>query len=255
MHICALLDDAAFRRVRASLLPSVTIQRLGVYELERELKAGYAGALILDPCIVRGDVFTSILSAAVDGGEAVLLYIPAQGAVGIERALEAARRLVVETVTAGIDDEPAVIRSRVSDMMRPSVPALILHGIADLLVDVPPALQRVSVSLFGWSALPASASTLATKVGVPMRTVNRWFEKARLRSGGLLLMGAQLGRAWIPLGNRHYSLTDVARISGLGSVRALTRAFHTVIGMSPRRARRSLNEAMFARPIITAVRR
>lgn len=165
MQIYSLLGDQEYRRVRDSVPQSVEILRLGAHQLERELRDGRAAALILDPCVVRADAFTSILSATVEGGEALFLYIPAVGEAGIERTVEAARRLVVETVTAGVDDEPAVIRARVLDMMRPSVPALILHGIADLLNGLPSLVQRRIVNLFGWGALPDSASALAARRG------------------------------------------------------------------------------------------
>jgi len=254
MQIHALLDAEAFRRLRTSLGPSVTLVQIGAQEAERDLRSGRVAALVLDPCIVRGDVFTAIVSAAAQGGEGMLLYLP-WTQLGAERALEAARKLAVEVVISGIDDEPAVLRALLSDLMRQSVPALVLRELADRFAGLKPVLQRASIGLFGWRSLPESAGALATAAGMSRSTVNRRLSGVGLQGSWLLLTCARLARTWAALEEAHSSIPRVASVGGFPSPGAFTHDFRKVIGLSPRNAIRLLNGASFAKRLIEAVKR
>lgn len=254
MQIHALLDAETFRRLRTTLGPSVTLVRLSASEIERDLRSGRVGAIVVDPGIVRDEVFTAIVSAAAQGGEGMLLYPPLTK-LGIERALEATRKLTVEVVFSGTENAPTVLRALLPNLMRQSVPALVLRELADRIAGLKPVMQRVSIGLFGWGSLPESTGDLAKAAGVNRSTVNRWLHAVGLEASWVLLTCARLARSWAALEEADKSIARVAQVGGFPSPGAFTRDFRAVVGLSPRNAIRELDRARFAERLIAAVKR
>lgn len=94
--------------------------------------------------------------------------------------------------------------------------------------------------------LPRSVHSFAAATALHRRTLERHLARVGIQGAKRLLDAARLTRAWAPLSQRTFSMTQVAARAGFSSPRTLDRSFHEHLGMSPSHAARDLYSSTFA---------
>ena len=247
----AVLSDLGIRRLRIRLPSSrIEVTQSSPEELENALARGERTALILDPTALQYESFMALVEASNRAGVGLLLYGP-HNKITTARAAEAARLRTIELLFYDAEDEADLLFTLLESIVEPSVPALVLRGLAARFQRLPVALQEVLLDTLGWRTLPASVNAVARLAGLSPRTSQRRFRSAGLVSCERVLCAVRLSRNWRRLAGGA-TLDGVATSGGFGTVRSLTKTCHLMLGLAPRKAARLLNPRQVAGLLVKA---
>jgi AraC-like DNA-binding protein len=233
MKILALLPDDARHVLERSLTSAQRLVRAGGAEaVVSALRERRCDALVLDPVLVDSDDFDRVLRVASERSVPIMLYatLEPRAARRIVQAVEVVAR---ELVLRGADDTPELVRHKLSALLEPSAPAMLLSRTASRFRAFPDRLQTASVGLFGRHTLPRWVNGLVKESGLARRTVDRWMHRGGISGAARLLDAARLARVWEPLVERKHPMVAVAVECGYARSRLLTAHTRRIAGVSP----------------------
>jgi AraC-like DNA-binding protein len=253
MRIVAMLASEGNARLRAALPSSWTVRSardlsdvVGVLETRERV------AVVIDPTTISLRALTDLANTCARFGTRFLVYT----ALGIESAqciVALPGKTDFDVVFHDAEGETAHLTSRLLALNEPSVQTLVLQGLRQAVLELPPELGREVVGLFGGIRVPSSPQELFARVAPGHR--RRW-ERALSRAGlcnaSLLLAAARLTRSWDLLRTAE-SVSRVAELSGFASTRSFNKHFRAAFNTSPRHGRGDLTTEEFARRIVQHV--
>jgi hypothetical protein len=252
VQVLALLKADRFKQFRATLAPNYEIRSVDLAKLELRLAQSDAKLVVVDPSRMRPDAFIALVGTArAQGNAAVLVHAPLTPETA-RVVVEASRILPIETVFFDSYDERDALVRVCEQLMVPSVPALILRGIATNLSEMPPELTTRVVGLFGGQPFPSSTSAMLEGFGASVGTVRQWLTVAGITHPHHLRSCAVLARIFPELGRKGKLLSQIVERFDAGSERAFRRVCESLTGLSPRHAGR-LSEAEFASRLLSVV--
>lgn len=253
MHILAMLTADGLGRLRTNLPRTRPLQGASVVQLRAALESSRSDTVILDPCHVRRDLYGLIVDLAARSGARVVFYCGAEH-VALRRVLEAARLMPVELIIPGSEDECELLLDATAPGSDMSVPALVLHGLAEPIRRIRPVLATAAVGLFGGRAIPATVREFLEELDAHPRTVRTRLARASLTSVSDLLWCARIAKLHRTLVGRRETLECIASRSGTGA-RTLASEFNRLAGLPPRQAVRELEPVEIARRLAESVMR
>lgn len=250
MQSIALMPTATLARLR-TLLPHEFLPRgVTIEESKHLLATATGGSFILDPTDLRQDIFASVIHVMSISRMSVVVFAPLSTAIRIRQMLCST---MLELVLFGVENERELLRRAVEDGRDPTVPALVLHGIAPNLQLLSPRIAQEILKLFGWAAIPASVSKFAENLNQDPSTVNRALRRANLGLTSDILTGASLARAYEPLRGGNQSISFVIDRLERHGLRALQAQFRRFVQLPPRRAMRELPPEEFAARLLARI--
>lgn len=221
--------------------------------LSRAIAAGSAKLLILDPINLRDDSFREVLGISIEAGVSLLIWARLTPVVAA-RVVVASRLLPVEVLFREFDSLARRLPALMRDGASATAPALVLHGLSPHIAQLRDSMRRPILACFGGARTPASVGRLAARIGCSRRTLERALHDVGLRGAKRMLAVVRIAHSWRALARAEDSLDEVAERAGYESVRTLTHSYHTVVGLAPRRAARSLTTEAFALRLVEAAR-
>jgi hypothetical protein len=252
VQVLALLKADRYKRFRASLAPNYEVRSVDLAKLEVRLAQPDAKLVVVDPSRMRPEAFIALVETArTKGNAAVLVHAPLTPETA-RVVVEASRILPIEAVFFDAYDERDALFHVCEQLMVPSVPALLLRGLAMNLAEMPPALTTRVVGLLGGQPFPSSTAAMLDGFGASRGTVRQWLTVAGITHPHHLRTCAMLARTFPELGREGKRLAQVVEQFDAGSERAFRRVCESLTGMSPRHAGR-LSEAEFAGRLLSVV--
>jgi len=240
MDVIAFVSRPALQRLAASLRPLGLLPRSpSVVDASRALHSAAVSLLVVDPNELRSDAFAFLIDAACAAGTPVVLHTKLTE-FSAQCVLEVSRRIPVEVVFSDVEDDVSLIRRLATEAGRTTTPAL---------------FETMVVSLFGWRPIPDSVSALAVQLGIPARSIERWFQRTGLNGIARLLGCARLSRAWETARRLHRDLAHVAQLAGFSSAPRLTACCRSLTDLTFSHARSNLTDREFADRLIKAALR
>ena len=253
MKILALLPDDARQVLERSLTGAQRLTRAGGAEsIASSLRERRCDALVLDPALPDQDEFEAVMRAVNESGVPVLLYTMLQP-LSARRIVQAVESAPHELVLRGADDMPELLQRKLSTLVAPSAPAILLGHAAPHFKAFPERLQTVSVSLFGRNSLPRWVGGLVEESELARRTVDRWMQKGGIRGAARLLDTARLARVWSPLVERGADVREVALHCGFARLRLLTAHTRRIAGCAPMDLKNQYTRETFGRRLAEAL--
>lgn len=250
MRILAMLASEGNARLRAAVPGSWIVQSardlkdvLGALETRERV------AVVVDPTIISLRAFADLAETCARFGTRFLVYT----ALGTESA-----RCIVslrgdaefDVIFHSAEGEASLLTSRLLALNEPSVQTLVLNGLRQAVLILPPELGREVVGLFGGIRVPSSPEELFAHVASGHR---RKWERALSRAGlcnaTLLLAAARLARSWHMLRGGEL-VSRVAERSGFASRRSFNQHFRAALETSPRQGRGDLTTERFAERLV-----
>jgi hypothetical protein len=233
MKILALVPEDARNVLERSLTGAQRLTKAGAADSAVCcLREGRCDAFVLDPDVVDGDDFETVMDAVNESGVPMLLYTTL-GPVVARRILLAVDLAARELVLRGSDDVPEMLQRKLAALVAPSAPAILLSQAASHFREFPDRLQTVSISLFGRSTLPRWVDGLAKESGLARRSVDRWMSRGGLSGAARLLDAARLARVWEPLVERGMDAEEVSVRYGYAGLRLFTAHTRRILGVAP----------------------
>ena len=255
MDVIAFVSRPALQRLAASLRPLGLLPRSpSVVDASRALHSAAVSLLVVDPNELRSDAFAFLIDAACAAGTPVVLHTKLTE-FSAQCVLEVSRRIPVEVVFSDVEDDVSLIRRLATEAGRTTTPALFLRGISARVDRLPQSIETMVVSLFGWRPIPDSVSALAVQLGIPARSIERWFQRTGLNGIARLLGCARLSRAWETARRLHRDLAHVAQLAGFSSAPRLTACCRSLTDLTFSHARSNLTDREFADRLIKAALR
>lgn len=252
MRVFVLLPDAARRRFTAAAPRGAILQLLpGPTSLAMLAQAEPGSLMVLDPTILTERQADGIAAQLERLGVPLLLYLDARIDCA-SRVLSIACHVETEVLFHGVPEEQAVLSRLIDNARDCSASSLMLVQLRDPLTNLRGPLLQATVSLFGWSPVPESVRFFCRNYPGHRRTVEREIVRAGFRGVGRLLDGARLAQAWT-IAESQPVVDVVASRAGYHSERMLTSHSERFVGLSFRRACRSLSTAEFARCLAESV--
>lgn len=252
VQVLALLKADRYKRFRASLAPNYEVRSVDLAKLEVRLAQPDAKLVVIDPSRMRPEAFIALVETArTKGNAAVLVHAPLTPETA-RVVVEASRILPIETVFFGAYDERDALCHVCEQLMVPSVPALLLRGLATNLAEMPPALTTRIVGLLGGQPFPSSTSAMLDGFGASSGTVRQWLTVAGITHPHHVRTCALLARTFPELGKKGRLLAQIVEKFDAGSERAFRRVCETLTGLSPRHAGQ-LAESGFASRLLSVV--
>lgn len=240
-RVIAVVSPHGYRRLEAASSPrSFLLERLTVQAACTAIRGGRRDPVVLDASGLSRHDFDGVLGAIVATGSNVIFHGP-RDPIALDRALECALSMTVETVIWDVDNEPGVLRALVAGVREPTVQARVLRAIAPKLAALPIGMRREFTAAFLWNR-PRCTADLVRSVGISRRTVERQLADVGLMSTAVILRIAALSKSW--LGDaENESAHDKALRCGFQTVRTMQRCFRLTVGGTPQRALRSVTAA------------
>lgn len=170
MRILALLSDNSARRLEWSQARAMTVERHSIATLERELRTNPGGLVMIDPTVLRDDVFERFLAVAAASGARAAFYCE-PSPLACRRILAANATLVVDVVFQGSPQESDLIARAVDGSSGNSVQACVLHRIAVAggygRPCSPHCNTRISRSLWGSTCIQPHPPQTSTPLFAP----------------------------------------------------------------------------------------
>jgi hypothetical protein len=253
MNILALLRPRA-RRVLANALTAD--QRLtkasDAESVASALRDGECDAFVFDPGLLDTDEFAAVIRAVNESGVPMLLYT-ALGPLAARRIVDTVDHTVREIALFDADDMPEVLRQKLTELVAPSAPAILLSRVASHFRMFPERLQTVSVGLFGRAALPRWVGGLVKETGLARRTVDRWMDRGGIFGAGRLLDTVRFARVWEPLVVRGMSTDEVVEQCGYPRLRLFTAHSRRLTGVAPHELRKVYTRETFSARLARAI--
>ena len=148
------------------------------------------------------------------------------------------KRIEAETIVLGADDEPEVLRRRVANLWKPSVPSLVLRNLAESLDRLPAEMGVAVTGLFAWRLLPATAGELVAQMETPEGALRAHLDRSGLAGPCVLLRAARMARSWHLIVRPRADVVRIASRLGV-SRRSLESYFRDHLNTSLRRGPRN----------------
>jgi AraC-like DNA-binding protein len=181
----------------------------------------------------------------------ILLYVASEPSM-LRLVGQLGRIGLTDVIVAGVDDDPAALRARLTGSPRGAVAEAVLATVMTRLLGSPllaPAVQR----LFQRPRRYRAVGDLAADAGVSLSTLHRQLRNARVRSPRRLIVAARLAIARDLMDRSGQPMHAVADQAGFSDRDALTVAMREVIGMTPTQARRLLQREPFAARLVASL--
>lgn len=229
-----MLPDDAHRSLERSLPTAECLTRDNRAEsVASSLRDGRFDAFVFDPAPLGAGDFATVVCGMNQSAVPTLLFATLQP-VSARRIVSAVDVAPCELILRGFDDTPALIRSKLSSIVEPSAPALLLQRASPHFRWFPDGLQVASVSLFCRCTLPRWVTGFARETGLARRTVDRWMDIGGISGAARLLDVTRLARVWEPLVERDVPAHAVAVRFGYGTMRLLNAHARRLTGVSTR---------------------
>jgi methylphosphotriester-DNA--protein-cysteine methyltransferase len=249
--VLGLLSSENAQRV-AGELPQLCELRYftGVEPWLKELSACSSQALLIDPKAVRPEQLHAVVDAVSTTLARVLVYADVDR-WGAECVLALSARVGVQCVLRGCEDERLGLARQLGAGFRPTASAILLHRVAERVRNLPPAIQQRAVGLLA-GRRPVTTERPFAGPARSRRTLERWFSQAGLCSSARFVAATRLAHTWERLVDG-LPLHDVATEVGYRSPRTMMQQFRSILGVSPRRASRSLTVVSFVERLTIAM--
>lgn len=222
----------------------------------RQLSAANWPVLVVDPDLLSTSEAVSVCAACRNSG-AALIVTPSLGAVASERSSillrggrageDSGGQLLPEVVHA-----KPVIQALIRKLPDRLVSNVICRGLSTQIEVLANGAKDAALAAIAAPWIPHSRLFSRPSVS-SRRTVSRALASAGLASLGRLRRVGSLALAWDLLAPREgLTRANVARLSGLGSVRTLNSAFDEFIGGLPVRLRQEMPEIEVARQLLSS---
>ena len=253
MRILALLPELPRRALENALGPKRHLSvekdaRLAI----RALRQHQCDAVVLDPAVLSADDFEQMLEVLARCTVPVLLYtsLTADAARRVVRLAELGAH---ELIIRGVDDAPQLVAGKLTTLLSPSAPALLLNRAASRLRAFPEPLQTASVALFGNGPMPRWVNDLTRTTGLGRRTIDRWMERTGINGAASLLDTARMARVWELVVINGESPRAVAHRLGYRRLRLLVTHTRRLVDSSPSELGSRLTLNAFADHLATAL--
>ena len=252
MKILALLRADRYKQFRATVAPKYEVQSVDLVTLKSRLADSDAKLIVVDPSRMRPEAFIALMETAnANGNTAVLVHAPLTPETA-RVVVEASRIQCIEVVFFGAYDEREALAQVCDQLMVPSVPALVLSGLAESLARMPPPLATRVVGQLGGQPFLRSTSAMLNGLGVDSHTVRRWLTVAGITHPHHLRSSVVLARTFPELARRRQSLAQIVDHFDAGSERGFRRVCKTLTRLPPRDAGR-LDGVDFAARMLSVV--
>ncbi|HEX2779543.1 MAG TPA: helix-turn-helix domain-containing protein [Gemmatimonadaceae bacterium] len=268
-------QDAALDKRASTTLPAA-VPRVASFQLPERLALRLGAAT--GGGIVRSCADRAALALALGGGISLvalhpgmavdpaefLTWLAALGSdievvvysepsiTAIQRSFAWARAGARTLVLEGIDDEPERLRRTLAALVPRRAVDAFLERLAPSLDRLPPILAAAIVELFRNPRESAGVRTLAARVNMTSRSIERWLRRAGIAPASRLVPAARLLRARSSLDRADAGLARAAADAGLSSERVLQRQARALLGVSAA-ALRAIPEAEFRDRLFAAV--
>jgi AraC-like DNA-binding protein len=253
MKILAFLPDDARHVLERSMTSGQRLIKAGGTDaVLATLREHRCDALVLDPVLLDSDDFDLVLRTVQETATPMMLYTALEP-VAARRIVKAVQVVARELVLRGADDSPELVQTKLSALVQPSAPAILLSRAASCFRAFPDRLQTVSVGLFGRNTLPRWVNGLVKESGLARRTVDRWMHRGGISGAARLLDTARLARIWEPLVERSRPMSEVAVHCGYARLRLLTAHTRRIAGVSPADLHKKFTRETFAARLADAL--
>lgn len=247
------LGDVALR-VRGILEPAYSVE---LYPDRAALALGLRthpiDALLVDPAMHPWDPGVWPLIARYQS--LPLIIYSGLDRTTVLAVLEAHRIGSPLLVVRNIEDSP----SRLNHFLRSASPVAsindtILDRLTPSLDGLPSGLASTIAFLFAEAEPGRTVQWMTTTCGLARRSLERWIVRAGLRSARLLTIAPSVTRAYCYLGDRGYTVCDVAAKVGVSSRRTLLAEIRACVGTDSVSALRGLTPHAFVTAIMKVLR-
>jgi AraC-like DNA-binding protein len=253
MKILALLPADARRVLEGALTGDQRLKKAGGAEsVATMLRDRACDALVFDPDLLDTEDFEKVMGAVNESGVPMLIYT-SLGRLAARRIVDAVDHTAREMVLRGADDMPELLRQKLTVLMAPSAPAMLLSAVAAHFREFPEQLQTVSVGLFGRATLPRWVSGLVSETGLARRTVDRWMDRGGIFGASRLLDTVRFARVWEPLVETGMTVEQVVAHCGYPRVRLFTAHSRRLTDVTPSQLRDTYTRETFSARLAKAL--
>lgn len=241
MDVAAYLPSQLFTHLRAVLGPEHALHDAASWpELALLVRHESIDVIVADPTVDRTAEPAALEDLARAYPSVPLVLYTTLSPSAMRAVARLARSGVEHVVLNRFDDEPRRFRQLLERVPGQALGEQMLDALQPQLRLVPVGVRRAIEQLYRRPESVRSAAELAMVAGMNARTLYRNLEPAGLRSPRLLVASARLVRAYVMLRDPARSIKEVAARSGYHSAWHLTRQMKELTGLTPNRARATL---------------
>lgn len=253
MKILALLPRSARRVLEKALTDDLRLTKAADPEsVAAMLREHACDALVFDPGLVDAEDFQTVMRAVNESGVPMLIYT-ALGPSAARRIVDAVDHTAREMILRGSDDMPELLRQKLTALIAPSAPAMVLSAVASRFRMFPEELQTVSVGLFARARLPRWVSGIVQETGLPRRTVDRWMDRGGIFGASRLLDVVRFARVWEPLVENGMNVEQVVAHCGYPRLRLFTAHSRRLTDVAPLELREAYTRETFSARLAEAL--
>ena len=156
-----------------------------------------------------------------------------------------ARTCETDVMLRGFDDTPAHFREILCKLVAGRLADSLVASLLRAFGSLPPGVVRLIEELLRHPDRQASVDNIASTLGVPRRTLDRWLARTSLPTATVLLRAARVLHAYVLLQSR--GVRRVAQEMGYQSEKLFSREVRTVAQLTPSGLRQLNDEALLRR--------
>ncbi len=247
MHFLTFVSKTALPRVTATATPFGTVIPVSnLAELERQMR------LHTETCVIVDPAHLSVAEAEAFSKTAAALFQPVVAFTSLTLgATQSAVVLALEThalfVYQGTPDERSALARALLATPEPEFGGALLTALSPRLRRLTPPLREVVVAMLRMGSGPLNSAGLASRSGIPRRTMDRCIVSAGFKSARLLIAAAKIVRSYRAITTTRTSFKRIAAALGYASQRTLDQQCILLLGasmVSLRQAPLSIPEAV-----------
>lgn len=229
--ILTILPDELHLRVTMMSARDSIVEKVSPSALRAELRRRRASVVLLDPVKLHHGLLFDVLNVAADEGTRVVLYGRPVKDTCAEVLRVSDHVPYVGLVLAYEDDESGWLDEQIK-FAKPeaSLPHL-LNAVRVPLSRLLEPARTYAIAMFGRQR-PSSANETVARLGLPARTVRRWFHAAGFRGIARLVRGIRIAGAVDRYCYGNQDLATAADLSGVGTAARLRRIAAAIMRVS-----------------------
>ncbi len=230
MQFLTFVNKTALARVTATATPFGTVVAIADFaELEARMRSHTESCVIVDPALLlvaEAEVFSKV---AAELSEPVLAYTSLTlGAM--QSAVVLALHAHAQFVYQGTSDERSALARALLAIPGPEFGGALVTALSPWLGRLAPPLREVVIAMLRTGSGALSSPGLASRTGVPRRTMDRSVVSAGFISTRLLIAAAKIVRSYRAVTTTGTSFKRIAAALGYASQRTLDQQYLDLLG-------------------------
>lgn len=239
MQFLTFVSLSALRRVVAAATPlGEVVAVASLAELEARMRSQAESCVIVDPALLSVADADAFAKVAVELPKAVIAYTSLTPSA-MQSVVILALRTGPQFVYQGTPDERSALVRALLAVPGPEFGGALIIALSPRLAYLTPPLREVVVAMLRTGSGSLHAVGLASRSGVPRRTMDRSVVSAGFKSTRVLIAAAKIVRSYRAITTTRTSFKRIGAALGYASQRTLDQQCQLVLGQSSATLRRT----------------